>query len=66
MFDSAATDPELTKWIRWASQSGEVPMFVRTVAEAAMIADAPHYALLRTVLLELQRERPKSEAIPDL
>src|SRR5260370_41547626 len=37
-----------------ASESGEVPMFIRTIAEAAIIADLPHYNLLRTVLLELK------------
>jgi hypothetical protein len=40
---SASTDPELRDWLRWASESGEVPMFVRTVAEAASIADLPNY-----------------------
>jgi hypothetical protein len=53
---SAATDPELSDWIRWASESGEVPRFDRTVAGAALIADLPHYALLRPVLLKLKRD----------
>jgi hypothetical protein len=30
-------------------------MFVKTVAEAAFLADSPHYALLRPVLLELKQ-----------
>jgi hypothetical protein len=55
---SANTDPELTDWLRWASESHEVPMFVRTVAEAAFLADSPNYALLRPVLLKLKRQRP--------
>jgi hypothetical protein len=55
---SASTDAELRDWLRWASESGEVPMFVRTVAEAATIADLPDYALLRPVLLELKRQKP--------
>ena len=38
---SANTDPELTDWLRWADESGEVPMFVQTVAEAAFLADSP-------------------------
>jgi hypothetical protein len=53
---SASTDPELTLWIRWASESGEVPCVVQTIAEAAAIADLPQYALLRPVLLELKRQ----------
>jgi len=48
----------LTDWLRWASESHEVPMFVRTVAEAAFLADSPNYALLRPVLLKLKRQRP--------
>jgi len=55
---SASTDPELRDWLRWASKSGEVPVFVRAVAGAATVADLPNYALLRPVLLELKRQRP--------
>jgi hypothetical protein len=57
---SANTDPELTDWIRWVCESGEVPCFVQTIAEAASIADLPQYALLRPVLLELMRQRPRT------
>jgi hypothetical protein len=57
---SANIDPELSDWLRWASESHEVPMFVQTVAEAAFLADLPNYALLRPVLLELRRQRPRS------
>jgi hypothetical protein len=53
---SANTDPELTDWLRWASESGETPGFVRVINETASIADLPHYALLRLVLLELKRQ----------
>jgi hypothetical protein len=53
----ASTDPELTDWLRWADESGEVPNFIQTVAEAAFLADLPQCALLRPVLLELKRER---------
>ena len=56
---SATTDPELTDWLRWASESVDVPNFIRTIAEAAFLADLPHYNLLRPVLLELKRERPR-------
>ena len=44
--DSAYTDPELRGWLCWASEGGETPMFVRTVAEAALIASSPDYALV--------------------
>jgi hypothetical protein len=57
---NAKTDPELAAWLSWASESGEVPIFVRTIAEAASIADLANYALLRPVLLELKRQRPRT------
>jgi hypothetical protein len=38
MNDSAYTDPELHDWLRWASEGGSTPMFVRTVGEGALIA----------------------------
>jgi hypothetical protein len=56
MTHSAHTDPELADWLRWACESGEVPNFVRAIAEAAFVADLPNYALLRPVLLELKRQ----------
>jgi hypothetical protein len=62
---SANTDPELTDWLRWASESGEVPIFVRTVAEAAFLADLRNYALLRPVLLELKRQWPRTSWVSD-
>jgi hypothetical protein len=38
MIYSANTDPELTDWLRWAAaESSQVPMLVKTVAEAASI-----------------------------
>jgi len=58
MLYSVYDDPDLTGWLRWASESGEVPSFVRTIAEAAFIADSPHYELSRPVLFELKREKP--------
>jgi hypothetical protein len=51
---SAITDPDLRDWLRWASESGETSNFLRTVAEAALIADLRNYGLLRPVLLELK------------
>jgi hypothetical protein len=31
VMDSPRTDPELRDWLRWASESGSTPMFVRRV-----------------------------------
>jgi hypothetical protein len=55
MMDSANTDPELRHWLRWASEGGNAPAFVRKVGEAALIACSPDYLLLRSVLVELKR-----------
>ena len=55
---SAYTDPELRDWLRWASEGGKVPSFVRTVAGAALIACSPDYVLLRPVLIDLKRRHP--------
>ena len=57
--DSTNTDPELRKWLRWAAEGGNTPMFVRRVTEAALIACSPDYELLRSVLLELKRRHPE-------
>jgi hypothetical protein len=57
---SSATDPELADWLRWAPQSVKAPNFIRAIAEAAFLADLPNYTLLRPVLLELKRQRPRS------
>jgi hypothetical protein len=59
MMASPHTDPELIQWLRWASESGSTPMFVRTVAEAARMACSPDYVLLRPVLIELKRRYPE-------
>ena len=64
MNGSANTDIELRSWPRWASEGGNTPMFVRTVAEAALIACLPDYALLRPVLLELKRQHPQPPSGP--
>jgi hypothetical protein len=53
--DCPHTDPELHNWLRWASERGNTPMFVRTVVEAASMACLPEYALLRPMLAELKR-----------
>jgi len=52
-----ATDEQLHDWLRWAEENGS--SFLKTTAEAALIADVKHYNLLRPVLLELKREWPK-------
>jgi len=51
MNDSAYTDPELRDWLRWAPESGKVPIFVRTMAEAALVACIPDYLPLRPVMV---------------
>jgi hypothetical protein len=56
---SANTDPELADWLRWVSEGSEVPSFVRKIAKASLLADLPNYALLRPVLLELMRQKPR-------
>ena len=56
---SVHSDPDLTDWLRWAYESGESGIFIKAIAEVAFMADMPHYVLLRPVLLELKRERPR-------
>jgi hypothetical protein len=56
MMYSAATDAELRDWLNWVSETGEVPIFIRTIAEAAFLADLANYALLRPVLLTLKSQ----------
>jgi hypothetical protein len=58
--DSACTDPELRDWLRWATEGGNTPTFVHTVAEAALLACIPDYELLRPVPLELKRRYPEA------
>jgi hypothetical protein len=57
--DSANTDPKLRSWLGWAAEGGNTPMFVRTVADAALIACIQEYELLRPVLIELKRRYPE-------
>jgi hypothetical protein len=61
MMDSANTGPELRQWLRWAFESGKVPVFVRTVADAACLACLPDFEALRPVLVELKRRYPEPE-----
>lgn len=51
-------DPELSRWLLWASERGDTPAFVRTVAEAALTACSPDCELLRPVLIALKRQYP--------
>ena len=57
--DVAKNDPELRLWLRWACESPNTPIFIRTVAEAALIACSPDCLLLRPVLIELKRQHPE-------
>ena len=50
-------DVELLGWLRWAEEQGT--SFLRKLAEAAMIADIPHYRQLRPVLIAMKKECPK-------
>jgi len=61
---SANTDPELRRWLRWASEEGNAPAFVRTVADAACLACSPDYEMLRPVLLDLKRQHPEPQPDP--
>jgi hypothetical protein len=58
MIFTANDDPELVDWLRWASESNEVPFFYKAIADAAYCADVENYNLLRPVLLELKLKRP--------
>jgi hypothetical protein len=53
---SASTCPELSNWLRGASDSGEAPGFIRAIADAALLAGLNDYAFLRPLLLELLRD----------
>jgi hypothetical protein len=52
---SAFIDPEMPVRFHWAAEGSNTPMFVRTIAEAALIACSPDCVLLRPVILELKR-----------
>jgi len=55
---SSSSDEELHDWLQWAEENGS--SFLKTTAEASLIADLKHYDLLRPVLLELKKEWLKS------
>ena len=52
------SDEELHGWLRWTEENGS--SFLRTMAEAALIADLKHYNLLRPVLLKLKEDESLS------
>ena len=58
--DCAHADPEPTQRHRWAPERGNTPMFVRTVAEAALMAWSPDYELLGPVLIALKGRYPET------
>jgi hypothetical protein len=60
MNDSPYIAPELSQRLRWASEGGNTPMFVRTVAEAALMAWSPDYELLGPVLIALKGRYPET------
>ena len=53
--DSAFRDLELRDWLRGVSEHGS--SFLRSVAEAAFLADSQAYAFLRPVLLKLKADQ---------
>jgi hypothetical protein len=55
---SAHGDVELQGWLRWAAEGGNMPMLVRTLAEAALNASSPDYELRRPLLIDLKRRHP--------
>jgi len=57
--DSPHKDAELHHWLLWALEEGNAPSFVRAVVEAAFLACAPDYVLLRPVLVELKLRYPE-------
>lgn len=56
--ESAYFDSELHDWLRWADQHGS--NFLRTIAEAALVADLKSYNVLRPVLLKLKEDETRS------
>jgi len=52
-------DPELLEWLAKADMDGGG--FLRSIARAALVADADNYPLLRPVILKLREKYPKYE-----
>ena len=61
--DSPHTEPELRDWLRWASESGRVPTFVRTIAEAALVAFRADAAFAKPEIYDALEEHGVAYAI---
>ena len=57
MMCSPHTDDELRDWFLWQTENGS--SFIRRLVEAAYLADAQAYMLLRPLLLELKAKYPQ-------
>jgi hypothetical protein len=55
---SVYDDVELFDWLRWTEENS--PGFLKTVAEAAFLADLANYNLLRPALLKLKDSNPQT------
>ncbi len=55
---SVYEDAELYDWLRWAEENGT--SFLRTMAQAAFVADIKHYLLLRPTLFKLKEANPRT------
>jgi len=57
--NSAETAPELRQLLPWTSDRSSTSIFVRTVAEAALMASLPDHEPLQLVFIELKRRYPE-------
>ena len=53
MMDSARIDPELSRWLRWASERGSTPMFVHTFGRRCAHRLLGGLPLLRSAALQI-------------
>lgn len=60
--DSPHTEPELRDWLRWASESGRVPTFVRTIAEAAFVVFRADAAFAKPEIYDAPEEHEAAYA----
>ena len=56
MLYSANNDPELADWLRWASESGEVPSFIQHSRRGRVLRGMDNYPLLRLVAFGMRRD----------
>ena len=59
---SVYEDAELLAWLRYVEKNGT--SFLRTLSEAAFLADTPHYNPLRPTSLKLMEMHPQSSLTP--